>query len=311
MMLLKGKDLLSLADFGQDDIYQILAKATELKRLHRLGKNVRLLEGKSVALIFEKPSTRTRVSFEAGISQLGANPIVLHGRDLQLGRGEAIDDTGRVLSRYVDAIVVRTFKQGDLENLAEAASVPVINGLTDDFHPCQALADLLTILEKKDRLAGLKLAYIGDGNNVCHSLMLGASHVGLNISIATPSGYEPKEFVIKKAKNMLRNFNHKITVANNPKEALLKADIVYTDVWTSMGQEAETEERKKIFAPYQVNSEILSLAKPDALIMHCLPAHRGEEITDDVTKSPNCVMFDQAENRMHAQKALLALLIGD
>ena len=310
-MMLKGKDLLSLADFGQDEIYQILAKATELKRLHRLGKSVRSLEGKSVALIFEKPSTRTRVSFEAGISQLGANPIVLHGRDLQLGRGEAIDDTGQVLSKYVDAIVVRTFKQSDLESLAKAASVPVINGLTDDFHPCQALADLLTILEKKDRLAGLKLAYIGDGNNVCHSLILGASHVGLNISVATPFGYEPKEFVVEKAEGMLRNFDHKITVANNPKKAVLKADVVYTDVWTSMGQEAEIEERKKIFAPYQVNSELLSLAKPDALIMHCLPAHRGEEITDDVMGSSNCVIFNQAENRMHAQKALLSLLIGD
>ncbi len=311
MILLKGKDFLTLADFGQDEIYQILAKATELKRLHRLGKSTRLLDGKSVALIFEKPSTRTRVSFEAGISQLGAHPIVLYGRDLQLGRGETIEDTGRVLSRYVDAIIVRTFKQGDLEKLAKAASVPIVNGLTDEFHPCQILADFLTILEKKDRLAGLNLAYVGDGNNVCHSLILGACHVGLNVSIATPPGYEPNEWVVERAKKAVRNFNHKIYTTNNPKEAVLKADIIYTDVWTSMGQEEEAQERKKILAPYQINSELLSLAKPDALVMHCLPAHRGEEITEDIMESSNCVVFDQAENRLHAQKALLSLLIGD
>ncbi|MDO8886115.1 ornithine carbamoyltransferase [Candidatus Oleimmundimicrobium sp.] len=311
MISLKGKDFLTLADFGQDEIYQILAKASKLKRLHRLGEPTHLLKGKSVALIFEKPSTRTRVSFEAGIAQLGAHPVVLHGKDLQLGRGETIEDTGRVLSKYVDAIVVRTFKQSDLENLAKAASVPVINGLTDDFHPCQVIADFLTILEKKDRLAGLKMAYVGDGNNVCHSLMLGASHIGMNLSVATPLGYEPKEYVIKKAKSVLRNINHKIDITNNPKKAVLRADVVYTDVWTSMGQESESEERKKTFLPYQVNSVLLSLAKPDALIMHCLPAHRGEEITGEVMESPNCVVFDQAENRMHAQKALLSLLIGD
>ncbi|HDP69430.1 MAG TPA: ornithine carbamoyltransferase [Actinobacteria bacterium] len=311
MISLKGKDFLCLGDFGQDEIYQILAKATELKRLHRLGKSIRLLEGKSVALVFEKPSTRTRVSFEAGITQLGAYPIVLYGRDLQLGRGETIEDTGQVLSRYVDAIVVRTFKHGDLETLAEASSVPIINGLTDDFHPCQALADFLTILEKKDRLAGLKLAYVGDGNNVCHSLISGASHIGLNISVAVPSGYEPKAWVVKKAESVLRNINHKIYVTNDPKEAVSRADIVYTDVWTSMGREEEANKRRKIFLPYQVNGDLLSLAKLDALVMHCLPAHRGEEITEEVMKSSNCVVFDQAENRMHTQKALLSLLIGD
>ncbi|MEW6189145.1 MAG: ornithine carbamoyltransferase [Actinomycetota bacterium] len=310
MASLRGRDILTLGDLSPDEIYLILSKAMEFKRLQRMGVSHRYLEGKAVAMIFEKPSTRTRVSFEVGLAHLGAHPIFLSAGDMQLGRGESIEDTGRVLSRYVDAIIIRTFAQGDVEKLAKAADVPVINALTDDFHPCQALGDFMTILEKKDRLAGLKLAYVGDGNNVAHSLLMGSVKVGLNIFIASPKGYEPKKWIIDMALKNLRGLKPKAEVVNDPIKAVRNADIVYTDVWVSMGQEAERDERISAFQPYQVNKELLAYAKPDAIVMHCLPAHRGEEITAEVMDDPRCVVFDQAENRLHIQKALLISLIG-
>jgi ornithine carbamoyltransferase len=311
MSKLKGRDFLTLADFSQDEIYQILSQALEVKRLKRLKHPHQLLKGKTIAMIFQKPSTRTRLSFEAGIAQLGAYPIFLNAADLQLTRGESFEDTGKVISRYVDGIVMRAFAHKDLEELAEGATVPVINGLTDDFHPCQVLADFMTILEKRDRLAGLKLAYVGDGNNVANSLLLGSVKVGLNISIASPRGFEPKEQVVRKAMHFLRGISPKVSITEDPVEGVKKADIVYTDVWTSMGKEDEHKERKAIFGPYQVNKDLLAHAKKDVIVMHCLPAHYGEEITADVLDNFNCVFFDQAENRLHAQKALLTLLLGD
>lgn len=307
---LKGRDVLSVADLTQDEIYHVLSKAIELKRLLRSGYAHRYLEGKTVALIFYKPSTRTRVSFETGISQLGAHPLYLNVNDLQLGRGESIEDTGKVLSRYVDAIVIRTFSQREIKALAKAAGVPVINGLTDEQHPCQVLADLMTILETKERLAGLKLAYLGDGNNVANSLILSAPKVNMSISVATPPGYEPKDAIVKAAEREITSPMCKVEVTNRPKQALRNADIIYTDVWVSMGQEEEREERMTAFRPFQVNSEMVSQAKSNAIIMHCLPAHRDEEITSEVIDSPNSVIFDQAENRLHVQKALLMLQLG-
>jgi len=307
---LKGRDLLTLGDLGPDEIYLILSKAMEFKRLQRMGVSHRYLEGKAVAMIFEKPSTRTRVSFEVALAHLGAHPIFLSAEDMQLGRGESIEDTGRVLSRYVDAIIIRTFAQGDVEKLAKDADVPVINALTDDFHPCQVLGDFMTILEKKDRLAGLKLAYVGDGNNVAHSLLMGSVKVGLNIFIASPKGYKPKKWIVDMALRNLRGLKPKVEMVNDPIKAVRNADIVYTDVWVSMGQEAERDKRLSAFQSYQVNKELLAYAKPDAIVMHCLPAHRGEEITAEVMDDPRCVVFDQAENRLHVQKALLISLIG-
>jgi ornithine carbamoyltransferase len=307
---LKGRDVLSVADLTQDEIYHVLSKAIELKRLLRSGYAHRYLEGKTVALIFYKPSTRTRVSFETGISQLGAHPLYLNVNDLQLGRGESIEDTGKVLSRYVDAIVIRTFSQREIKALAKASDVPVINGLTDEQHPCQVLADLMTILETKERLAGLKLAYLGDGNNVANSLILSAPKVNMSISVATPAGYEPKDAIVKAAEREITSPTCKVEVTNRPKQALRNADIIYTDVWVSMGQEEEREERMTAFRPFQVNSEMVSQAKSNAIIMHCLPAHRDEEITGEVIDSPNSVIFDQAENRLHVQKALLMLQLG-
>jgi ornithine carbamoyltransferase len=308
---LKRKDLLTIADFSQDEIYYVLSKAMELKRLQKLSEPHKYLEGKTVGLIFQKPSTRTRVSFEVAIAHLGGHPLYLNADDLQLGRGESVEDTGRVLSRYVDAIVIRTFAQTEVENLARAADVPVINGLTDEHHPCQILADLMTILETKDRLSGLKLAYLGDGNNIANSLLLGTVKVGMSISIASPKGYEPKQPIVQMATNFIKNPKMcKLEISNDPAQALASADVVYTDVWTSMGQEEEREQKLPVFKPFQVNAKILSYAKPDAILMHCLPAHRGEEITDEVLDGPQSVVFNQAENRLHVQKSLLALLIG-
>ncbi|MBI4744788.1 MAG: ornithine carbamoyltransferase [Actinobacteria bacterium] len=303
-----GRDVLTLDEFTGDEILALLSKAKDLKGMLKKKEPHNYLDGKTIALIFQKPSTRTRISFEAGIAQLGAYPLYLNANDMQLGRGETIDDTGRVLSRYVEAIVIRTFAQEEIELLAEAASIPVINGLSDDYHPCQSLADLLTILEIKNRFSGIKLAYLGDGNNVVHSLLLGSAKVGMDIFVATPEGYEPSSLVVEKAKNIAKN--SKVEIMNDPEEAVKDADVVYTDVWTSMGQESEGDIRKKIFVPYQINSKILSYAKSDTVVMHCLPAHRGEEITNEVMDGPNSVVFDQAENRLHTQKALLALLLG-
>jgi len=310
MSNLKGCDLLTLAEYGRDDIYHLLAKGLELKRRQRLGAVERPLDGKTVAMIFEKPSTRTRVSFESGVAQLGASAIYLGSDDLQLARGETVSDTGKTLSRYVDAIVIRTFGHDRVEALADAADVPVVNALSDDYHPCQTLADLLTILEQKDRLAGLRVAYIGDGNNVCNSLMIGAAKVGARISVATPKGYEPTSEAMAVIEDCVRGFVDSVKVINDPLEAVTGADVVYTDVWVSMGQDSEREARLAKFDGYQVDKKMMRKAKRDALFMHCLPAHRGEEVAADVIDGPNSVVFDQAENRLHAQKALLVALLG-
>jgi len=307
---LKGSDLLTLANYAPDDIYQLLAKGLELKRKRRMGLVEQPLEGRTVAMIFEKPSTRTRVSFESGVAQLGGSSIFLGGEDLQLARGETIEDTGAVLSRYVDAIVLRTFGQDRVEALAAAASVPVINALSDKYHPCQALADLLTVLELKDRLAGVRIAYVGDGNNVCNSLMIGSAKVGARIRVAAPKGFEPEASVVEIAESIVRSHNEGVLVTNDPAEAVEDADVVYTDVWVSMGQEDERKKRLAKFGPFRVDSNLMRRAKRDAIFMHCLPAHRGEEVTAEVIDGARSAVFDQAENRLHAQKALLAAVLG-
>ena len=309
MASLKGRNILSLKKYNQDEIYQLLAKAIELKRQQRNRQSHRYLEGRTIAMIFSKPSSRTRMSFEVAASHLGAHPIFLKPDEIQLGTREPIKDIGRVLSGYADMIVIRTFKHSDVEELAEHASVPVINALTDDYHPMQSLADLMTILELKNRLAGLKIAYIGDGNNVVHSLLVVAGKLGLNMAVGCPKGYEPDINVVHFAHSSIRNINQKITITSDPIKAAKDADVIYTDVWTSMGQEGEHEERLKAFRPYQVNRELMDVAKPTAIFMHCLPAHRGEEVTDEVIESNQSVVFQQSENRLHTAKAALVSLI--
>ncbi|WP_027365171.1 ornithine carbamoyltransferase [Desulfotruncus alcoholivorax] len=308
---LKGRDLLSLHDFTPGEIEYILDYAAELKQKQKEKVNHHLLKGKTLAMIFQKSSTRTRVSFEVGMFQLGGHALYLNAGDLQLGRGESIADTGRVLSRYVDGIMIRTYAQSDVEELAEHASVPVINGLTDLLHPCQILADLLTIREHKGKLAGLKLAYLGDGNNVCHSLLFGCAKTGMNISIAAPEGYLPDEQIVSAARADAVETKSEIIITTDPKEAVCGADVVVTDVWASMGQESEQQARAKIFAPYQVNAPITAGAAKDFIFLHCLPAHRGEEVTGEIIDGPHSVVFDEAENRLHAQKAVMALLMAD
>jgi ornithine carbamoyltransferase len=306
---MKGKSLASLYDLTKEEIEEIL-KTSELLKLQLLrGQEHPLLKGKTLAMIFEKPSTRTRVSFEVGMWQLGGYALYLGASDLQLGRGETIADTAQVLSRYVDGIMARVFSHQTILDLIRYSRVPVINGLSDFTHPCQGLADLFTVYEKKGGLSGLKLAYIGDGNNVAHSLIYGCSKVGMGMTLACPKGYEPNPEVISKAKEEAKRNGCKIKVTSDPKEAVRGADIVYTDVWASMGQENEHDKRVKVFKPYQVNVQLVKGAKEDYLFMHCLPAHRGEEVTDEVADSKNSVIFDQAENRMHTQKALLALIM--
>jgi ornithine carbamoyltransferase len=306
---MKGKSLASLNDLTKEEIEQIL-KTSELLKFQILrGQEHPLLKGKTLAMIFEKPSTRTRVSFEVGMWQLGGYALYLSSSDLQLGRGETIADTAQVLSRYVDGIMARVFAHQTILDLVKYSSVPVINGLSDFTHPCQGLADLFTIYEKKGNLSGLKLAYLGDGNNVSHSLIYGCSKVGINISLACPKGYEPNPKVVTEGREEARKKDKVVTVTNDPVEAVLGADIVYTDVWVSMGKEKEHDERVRLFETYQVNAELVKRAKPDYLFMHCLPAHRGEEVTDEVADSKNSVIFDQAGNRLHAQKALMALIM--
>jgi ornithine carbamoyltransferase len=298
---LKGRDLASISDLSYAEIKEIYLLAAKLKKELKSGKNHKLyLKGKCIALVFEKPSNRTRVSFDVGISQLGGHAVVLMPDEIQLGKRESVADVSRTLSRYVDGIVVRTFAHKIVEELAQYASIPVINGLSDQEHPCQALADFFTILEKKRTFKGLKIAYVGDGNNVCYSLMLLAEQIGISMAVATPKGYEPK----------IEHGTQGIEIVNDPREAVKDADVIYTDVWASMGQEAEAAERKKIFKDFQVNKELLALAKKDALVMHCLPAHRGEEITNDVLEGKQSVVFDQAENRLHVQKAVLVKLLS-
>ncbi|EMI10177.1 ornithine carbamoyltransferase [Anoxybacillus gonensis] len=306
---LKGKDFLTLADYSKEEIEYLLHLALELKEKQQNGERYTPLSGKTLAMIFEKPSTRTRVSFEVGMVQLGGHALHLSSRDLQIGRGETIADTARVLSEYVDAIMIRTFEHEKVEELAHYATIPVINGLTDDDHPCQALADLLTIYEVKGKLQGLKLAYIGDGNNMAHALMLAAAKVGMHCAVASPKGYEPKEAVVNEAKNIASESGATIVVTNDPYEAIVDADVVYTDVWASMGQEAEANERMHIFAPFQVNETLIQQAKSDFMFLHCLPAHRGEEVTEGVIDGVHSYIFQQAGNRLHAQKALLVSLL--
>ncbi len=303
-------DMLCLQDYTKDEIYQVLSLALELKKMRNNGVKHEYLKGKTLAMIFTKSSTRTRVSFEAGMQQLGGHAMFLSGNDIQLGRGEPISDTAQVMSRMVDCIMIRTFAHSDIEELAQYSSVPVINALSDLLHPCQVLADLQTIYEHKGTLEGLKLAYIGDGNNMAHSLMLGCTKVGINVSIGCPDGYRPDNKITEMAKKNAQENNCELIITPDPKEAIKDADIVYCDVWASMGQESEQKIREKAFSGFCVDKDMFALAKKDACFMHCLPAHRGEEVTSDVIDSPASIIFDQAENRLHAQKALMVLLVN-
>lgn len=305
------RDLLTLADLSADELWHVLNVAQELKDEWREGGNQPILMGKSLGMIFQKPSLRTRVSFEVGMQQLGGQALYLSPDELQLGKRESVEDVGRVLSRYVDCIMARVFEHRHVELLATHSRVPVINGLSDYSHPCQGLADLFTILERKGVLRGLKLAWVGDGNNVLTSLLFGGSKLGVDISAATPPGYEPPTAVVELAFRSAQESGSEIVIGNDPNAAVEGADIIYTDVWTSMGQEAQLQQRLKDFAAYQVNSSLVARAAPDVMVMHCLPAHRGQEITDEVADGPNSALFDQAENRMHAQKGLLAVLLAN
>ena len=309
----KGMDLLSIHELSADDVEEILTLAADLKAKQKAGIPHKLLAGKTLGMIFEKSSTRTRVSFEVGMYQLGGQALFLSSRDLQLGRGEPIKDTARVLSRYLDGIMIRTYGHERIEELARYADIPVINALSDLLHPCQALTDLLTIREYKGKnLAGLKMAYVGDGNNMTHSLMYAAAKVGMNFAAATPEGYEPNAEVITNAKADAAATGATITITHNPMEAVAGADVIVTDTWASMGQEAEHDTRTAVFRPYQVNWELVAESgNARCIVMHCLPAYRGEEITEDVFEEFADVIFDEAENRLHVQKAIMALVMGD
>ncbi|MEM2906214.1 MAG: ornithine carbamoyltransferase [Candidatus Bathyarchaeia archaeon] len=305
---LRGRDLLTLQDYASDEIARLLRTAGEMKRGPRFRPDA--LRGKNLAMVFQKPSTRTRLSFEVAMLQLGGHAIYLRWDDLQLGRGETIGDTARMLSRYADGVVARVYRHSDLEELAGNADIPVINGLSDLFHPCQALADLQTILERKGRLKGVKVAYIGDGNNVCNSLLIACSKAGTDIAVASPPAYRPNEAIIELALKNARTSGATIEVVEEPSEAARDADVIYTDTFVSMGAEAEREKRLAAFLPrYQVTSKLFSHAKPDAFFMHCLPAHRGEEVAAEVLDGPRSVVVDQAENRLHVQKAVLSMIL--
>ena len=306
---MKGKNLISINDLTLEEIYQIFELAGSLKEKVLTGEPHKLLEGKTLGMIFSKPSTRTRVSFEVGIYQLGGVGLYFNQNDLQLKKSENIQDTAKVLSRYLNGIMIRTFDHQDVVDLAKYGSIPVINGLTDLLHPCQVLTDLFTVLEKKRILKGLKMAYIGDGNNMAHSLLHGCSKVGIDLSIASPSGYTPQKEIVSNAEANAKYMGSKIEILDDPVKAVNDADVIYTDVWASMGQEKEANERRKKFIKYQVNDELVKNAKDDYLFMHCLPAHRGDEVVDEVADSPNSVIFDEAENRLHVQKAIMALLM--
>ena len=309
--MLKGRDLLSIHELTVGEVEEILALAAELKAKQKAGIEHKLLSGKTLGMIFEKSSTRTRVSFETGMYQLGGQALFLSNRDLQLGRGEPIKDTARVLSRYLDGIMIRTYGHERVVELAEYADIPVINALTDLLHPCQVLTDLLTIREHKGKnLKGLKMAYVGDGNNMTNSYMYGCAKAGMEFVAATPEDYRPDPEVTKLALEDAKATGASITLMTDPVEAVKGADIVVTDTWASMGQEEEHDARKKIFAPYQVNSELMAHADKRAIVMHCLPAYRGEEITEEVLEANADVIFDEAENRLHTQKAIMALLMG-
>jgi ornithine carbamoyltransferase len=302
---LKGRSFTRVAGWSGEELLDVLDLADELKRLQQAREEHHLLPGRTLGMIFQKPSTRTRVSFEVGIYQLGGTGLYLSTADLQLGRGETIKDTAVVLSRYLDAIMIRTFAQSDVEELAGNASIPVINGLTDSSHPCQALADVLTIRERFGRLEGLKVVYLGDGNNVCASLMVACAKLGLDFAAATPPGYAPAEEAVQIA----RRAGGSVELVDDPRAAVEGADVLYTDVWTSMGQDDERERRLKDLAGYGIDADLVARTGKDAIVLHCLPAHYGEEITEEVLYGPRSAVWDQAENRLHAQKALMALVI--
>ena len=310
--MLKGRDLLSVSDLSPEELRQVLALAQEYKRRRYAGERViPVLKGKHVALIFQKPSTRTRVSMEVAVLELGGNPLTFNWNELQLGRGEPIKDTARVLSRYVDAIAARVYKHGDLEELAKYADVPVINLLSDREHPLQAIADVMTIIEKKGDVKGVKVVFVGDGrDNVAHSLILAVTMLGGNMVVAAPRDLRPDPSILRLAEEYASMSGGSIEVTEDPREAVKGADVVYTDVWVSMGEEEIAEKKKALLRDYQVNVELMKLAKRDAIFMHCLPAKRGEEVTEEVIEGPWSVVWDQAENRLHAQKAVLALLLG-
>ncbi len=305
---LNKRDLLGMGDLEPAEVTRLIQAAERYKR--NRGAKSNELSNKTIALIFEKPSTRTRVSFEVAIREMGGESLFLSSQELQLARGETIADTARTLSRYVHGLVARVRSHDSLVELARYSSVPVINALSPLEHPCQTLADLLTIWEKKKRLQGVKVAWVGDGNNVCNSLALGCTMVGADISLAIPKGYEPPREILEKAQAYASKSGSKITLTSNPEQAVADADVVYTDVFVSMGQESEREKRMKDFDGFQVTGELMKLAKPNAIFMHCLPAHRGEEVTEEVIDGPQSVVFDQAENRLHAQKAVLAFFVG-
>lgn len=304
------KDLLDVAAISRVEIEGLLKLAANLKAKQRRGIPHQLLQGKTLGLLFQKPSTRTRVSFEAGMNQLGGHAMILPMAEIQLSRGESVADTARVLSRYLDGIVIRTYDHATVEEWAREATMPVINGLTDLSHPCQALSDLLTIKEKKGKLKGIKIAYVGDGNNVANSLIEAAAKMGMTIALGCPSGYQPDQHVVDLARMEAAKSGAVIELGDDPYVAVKEADVIYADVWISMGREREQARRLKVLAPYQVNSRLVAKAKPDAVVMHCLPAHRGEEITAEVLDGPQSVIIDQAENRLHMQKAILTKLLG-
>jgi len=303
---LKGRSFTRVAEWSRDELLSVLDLADDLKQRQASREEHHLLPGRTLAMIFQKPSTRTRVSFEVGMTQLGGHALYLAAGDLQLGRGETLRDTAVVLSRYVDGIMIRTFAQDDVEELARHATIPVINGLTDSSHPCQALADVMTIRERLGRLEGVRVAYLGDGNNVCASLMVACAKLGAAFVAATPEGYEPANEAVEIA----RKAGGQVDLTNDPREAAEGADVLYTDVWTSMGQDEERERRLRDLAGFGIDESLVQLANDDAIVLHCLPAHYGEEITEDVLYGPQSAVWDEAENRLHAQKALLALVIS-
>ena len=305
------KDLISLHDLTPEEVEDLLNLGIKLKAEQKAGKEHHILKGKTLGMIFTKSSTRTRISFEVGMTQLGGYPLFLSSNDIQLGRGETIYDTAKVMERMLDGIMIRTYSHQDVLDLAEHADIPVINALTDLLHPCQVLADLMTAYEHKGKLKGLKLAYIGDGNNMAHSLMYGCAKAGLDCAIATPDDYQCDKDVITNAKDDFKKYGSQLILTNDPAEAIKNADVVYTDTWVSMGMEAEKAERQRVFMPYQVNGDLFKLAAPDAVFMHCLPAYRGYEVTEDVIDGPQSVIFDEAENRLHAQKAVMVRLMAD
>jgi ornithine carbamoyltransferase len=306
---LKGRDFLRVNDWAPDELLFVLELADRLKARQREHIDHRHLEGRTLGMIFQKPSTRTRVSFEAGMFHLGGTALYLAAGDLQLGRGETIKDTARVLSRYLDGIMIRTFAQADVDELAAHADIPVINGLTDEFHPCQALADVMTIRERLGEFDGVGVAYLGDGNNVCHSLMVACAKLGMGFVAATPEGYEPDETVVGWAREAAEASGGSVELAHDPRAAAQGADVLYTDVWTSMGQEEERDRRVRDLEAYRIDDGLMALASERAIVLHCLPAHYGEEITEEVLYGPRSAVWDQAENRLHSQKALLASVI--